>query len=333
MKKKKQLFTRILISALWLLLAAIVIARYFFSGPEISGGIITILLLLTVVSLSEAFDNFSIGKLFSLSRFIKRQDDEIDNLRTQITTFITQKQTNITQVIARPADDYEISEKYKREEEISSILENEIINEVSKRSTAAPSPAPSPTVSKLNLPKTQTDNTVEDNAELNIKAANKESAQQRNSISSQMSRMELEELAIRKYANEHNLQDYPLIRQMKIENLYSNDPLDNYNVIFDAYIKTGNGEIFIEVKPIRTITGLYANAIIPMLNRLDQYRRNNGKDAYLTLLCTGSGKENDRRNSKLLEDLYYKFDEYIRRGVLKIEFINISKIQNESLRR
>lgn len=90
--KKTNWFVRILISAFCLLLVSMVLYRYFCVEPrgDITTGVITLLCLLLVLVLSESFDSFSVGKLISVSREVKKKEKEVEKLERQYTSLLTQ---------------------------------------------------------------------------------------------------------------------------------------------------------------------------------------------------------------------------------------------------
>ena len=73
-------FVRILIALYCILLTFMVVNKFFFVEPkgEISGGLITLILILLVLVLSEAFDQFSIGQLISISKTVKEKQKEVE---------------------------------------------------------------------------------------------------------------------------------------------------------------------------------------------------------------------------------------------------------------
>ncbi len=78
MAQEKNWFVRSLILVFTMLLAAMV-AVSFTLGSEryaVNSGIIIVLLLITVLILSEGFNNLSIGKLLTLSREIEKEKGE-----------------------------------------------------------------------------------------------------------------------------------------------------------------------------------------------------------------------------------------------------------------
>lgn len=66
--------------------------NFYFTDPkgEISSGVITLILILTVLVLSESFDNFSVGKLVSISREAKKKEAEVKELEQKNSSLLNQ---------------------------------------------------------------------------------------------------------------------------------------------------------------------------------------------------------------------------------------------------
>lgn len=82
-EKKASYFTRLLIVLFVLFLVCLVWISFFKSQPPflINSGLITVLLLITVLILSESFDNLSLGKILSLSREVETKKRKLMRLR------------------------------------------------------------------------------------------------------------------------------------------------------------------------------------------------------------------------------------------------------------
>ena len=81
--KKINYFVRSLIVGLAAFIVWII--SYSLLSPDskgaISAGMITLVILLVVIVLSETFDQFSVGKLFSLSKQVAKKDESIVRLK------------------------------------------------------------------------------------------------------------------------------------------------------------------------------------------------------------------------------------------------------------
>lgn len=72
-------FVRALIIGLSLFITILIIYNYFYSSPkgEINPGIVVLLSFLIILSLSESFNNFSVGTIFSLEKTVKEKNSDI----------------------------------------------------------------------------------------------------------------------------------------------------------------------------------------------------------------------------------------------------------------
>lgn len=83
---RRNWFVRSLLIGVALLLVSMIVYAFFIVEPrgEISTGLVTLVVLLIVVVLSEAFDTFSIGQLLELSRENRRKDEVIARMREEV---------------------------------------------------------------------------------------------------------------------------------------------------------------------------------------------------------------------------------------------------------
>ena len=93
-------FVRTLIVIFVIFLLTLVTASFFNTEPtfSITSGMITILGLVTVLILSEAFDNLSLGKILSLSREVKKVSKEkelVERDNIQLRNSLVQVATNV----------------------------------------------------------------------------------------------------------------------------------------------------------------------------------------------------------------------------------------------
>ncbi|HCF5863624.1 TPA: hypothetical protein NIH46_004647, partial [Pseudomonas aeruginosa] len=90
--RKPSYFVRFMVAALCVLLAAMILFRYLAVDPkgEITSGVITLLGFLIVLVLAESFDNFSVGKLITISREITKKEREVDKLERQNAQLLSQ---------------------------------------------------------------------------------------------------------------------------------------------------------------------------------------------------------------------------------------------------
>lgn len=296
--KRVNWFVRILIIILCLFIGFLLCYNFFFTEPlgAISSGVILLLLLLVILVLSEAFDNFSIIKLFSLSKTVKDKDKENtalkkenSDLRNQIvsiSTNVCQKQVNSTFVLSdelakmlsvRPADEPEKEEKLKteeQEEKTSQLSDSSIkyTNDI-RRATST-----------------------------------------------------YEAIALDKLLKTEGLDQFPIIQEAKFTNLFQQiDPISESSPIYDGYIKTMDAEIFIETK-MNYNSPMMRDRIYMMLSKIHHYRAVKRVNAFLYLVLINREEKDPKNyrsytyNDRVLKD----FEPAIANGLLRVKEYNIS---------
>lgn len=78
LKNKSNIFVRVMLVLLVLLLACMIGYSFFFVEPKgtITPELISLIIIMVVLVLSESFDNFSVAKLLSISREVDKKDAE-----------------------------------------------------------------------------------------------------------------------------------------------------------------------------------------------------------------------------------------------------------------
>lgn len=131
-QKSNRLFSRIMVIIFALVLAVMIILKYFLIVPteELSSGLIILIAILLVVALSESFDNFSIGNLITLKRRNNELKTEKDNLQTRYDTlqqsFFSLSANFSQNQVTHNINNYKVSmEKATYEETITKHTEEE----------------------------------------------------------------------------------------------------------------------------------------------------------------------------------------------------------------
>jgi len=90
--KSANWFVRSLIILFCVVLAAMIAFNYFMVEPkgDINKGVIGLLSILLVLVLAESFDNFSLGKLISISRDAKKKGDQVRDLKRKNSELLQQ---------------------------------------------------------------------------------------------------------------------------------------------------------------------------------------------------------------------------------------------------
>ena len=291
--KEPNWFVRVLIIILCLFIGGLIYFNFFRSSPplQISGGVLILIAFLTLLVLSEAFDNFSISKIITLSKTVREKEEKNRELKTEnselrnqiigIATNITQTQVNspvfIPEAIAKvlsvkPANDLEKEEKNLEIEESS--------EEIQANRKYVP-------ISKL------------------------------------------EEVAFPKFLEAEGLEQFPCIRNAKlVSHFYQIDPINEYSPIFDGYIKTMDTEIFIE---IRTKSASMRWKLYMMLSKIYYYRTIKKINAYLCLVILLKPDEEMANNTLSFERILQEFEPAITNRLLQIKTVKITQEEYDAI--
>lgn len=289
---ENSLFVRALIVCLSLFITFLITYNFIFASPkgEINTGIIVLLAFLIILSLSESFNNFSVGKIFSLQKTVKENNSDISQLRTEnlelrnqivkISTSVSQGQMNATVVNlpeilsqllkVKAADKEEIKEKEE-------IEEKENISET--------------LIQRADLRK--------DNSRKRIDYG------------------KMEDLGLNKFIDDYKLHHYNLIKDAKLSmEFYNIDPISDLAPLFDGYIKTPESDLFIEVKQNFRYMFNIKDRLYVMLNKVYHYKNIKKTNASLVLILINT-KENEGTNISS-EEFNRFFEPAISSGLLKI---------------
>ena len=259
---------------------------------SISTGIITLIILLVVIVLSESFDNFSVAKLFTMTRELKSKNTSIEKLDNQnnelrrelvnVITSISQNQSS-TNIIGLPDD---IAKRIG----VEKATQDEITNKRSEES--------------------------EDTSN------NSQSTRKR------IDHQKLEEIAFTKFLTQRSLSKYNLIKEAKLVTQFSGiDAISNIQPIYDGYINTEESEIFIEIKVSRGFNPMLRERIYLMLNKIYLYNKIKNANAHLNLLLVPLNVDDDTglRNQRQADRIKEFFEPAIVKGLLKIIELELSE--------
>lgn len=294
-------FVRLFVILLCCFIVAIICCNFFCTNPRfyISWEIISLITLLLVLGLSEAFDNFSVGRLFSMSRSLERQESdnkalkkENFDLRSQIVNIsanLSQNQSNATFVF--PSELKELFSIKKATDEEKNRSEKEI-EEVAE------------------------DAGIKD----------KERPSRRQLFDEMRNR---EKIALRKLLEKEDLERFQVIQGAKFTKQFEQtDPVSEFSPIFDAYVKTANMEIFMEIKmnsPLSLI--MFREKLYLMLSKINCYRNIKKANACL-ILCFVNHPEkvSERRFTRAnsLDRVREEFAPAINNGLLRIVEMDIT---------
>jgi hypothetical protein len=307
MPERSSWFTRALVLSFALLIVGLIVYNYFFTEPRgnISAGLITLVVILVVVVLSETFDKFSIGKLLSLSRETKKREAEIQNL--------SKENSGLRDQIVR----------------ISSSFAQTSTNTNAQTSTNTNIMALPDTILKLvNVQKATLEEVLEQEAITQQETAITESKPVRKKVSHRtFDRHKLEELAMSKYVEQNGYQNFNFIDEAKFGNYFDDlDPIAKIKNVHDGYINTGQEEIFIEVRHINDLSPILRDHLYMMLTKLNYYRSIKRANAHLALILVIMAYEESSIDSEWNIDRFLGFfTPAITSGLLKVSQITINE--------
>ncbi|MGG5827424.1 hypothetical protein [Aeromonas salmonicida] len=294
--KKENWFVRGLIVLFCLLLASMIGFSYFGVEPkgQISSGVITLLLLLLVLVLSESFDNFSIGKLISITREAKEKEREVKNLEKEKSELLTQLITisssqHQTQQHTNVYGDYHAGRGASVERASEQEVEAKASDERSR-------------TGEVSGPEYRVD----------------------------WRKVEL--VAMQKYVLQKGIHAANVINEAKlVTQFYGIDPVSNHQPIFDGYYKDDDKEIFIEFRPNRGMHMMFRERLYMMLSKLNHYKNVKGASVHLDFVWLNVPDEesNHRNTDRFMQD----FEPAIASGLLRIDAIEITREEMESCRR
>ncbi|KQA50418.1 hypothetical protein CGT77_03405 [Vibrio cholerae] len=299
--KKVNYFVRCLIVGLAAFIVWII--SYSLLSPDskgaISAGMITLVILLVVIVLSETFDQFSVGKIFSLSKEVAKKNGSIVRLKNEntelrkelvnVVTSINQHQTSTNIIGVSPADIAKAIGVEKATPDEITEKRTEEIEEIPERVRP---------------------------------------------IRRIIDHRKLEEVVFNNFLKTRNLTNLDLIREAKLVTQFSGiDAITNTQPIYDGYINTGESEIFIEIKIARASTIMIRERVYLMLNKIFLYNKIKNANAHLNLILVDIGGEDDDRNriQRNFELLKEFFEPSILRGLLRIVPMSLSEVEREKI--
>ena len=299
MEKKTNWFSRVLIIILIIFIAALVIGSFILGEPKFSltNEIILLVLLLIVLALSEVFDNFSIGNLITAKKEkhekeveLKEVKTENKELRTQLISIVSNSITNRNMNIFGLSKDDWV--------QMAGVEQAE--------STA-----------------------VEEKKEEDLAADNKSFADDARKRRRMLPK--IEKLALDRFCAEHKIPMLSIVREVKFSNEFIGiDPIMDRNAIFDAYYKSVQEELFIEIRTNFTPVSMSMYNLYYLLSKVYYYRKANQLHAKVALIIPNFPEYYWRDQvysdaSKIISNLQETFAPAIKNNLLEIVPIEITQ--------
>lgn len=302
-ENKINYFVRTLIVVLGILIASLIISRFYIFEPkgEISNGIIILISLLIILFLSEIFDSFSLGQFLTLKRTISEKNEKIVELKES-----NDKLLNIV------ISNNNLSQKSSMTN-VTGISPEEFAKSI---------------ISVVKASKETTDNEEsrkEKIAEIVVEEEEKNEPQQ--TARRRINLQKLEEVVLSKFIENKDLRKHSFIENAQILMPQKEiDPISHFNPIFDGYVETENYEMFIEIKLRNSPLIIFRERLYVMLSKLFYYRQAKKTNAYLNLILVDRPVTIGERDYGSYENkLITEFEPAIRMGLLKIEYIQLSE--------
>lgn len=299
MEKKTNKFSRTLIVILIIFIAALVICTFVLGESKFSltNEIIVLILLLVVLALSEVFDNFSIGNLITAKKEkhekeveLKEAKTENKELRTQLISIVSNSITNRNMNIFGLSKDDWVQMAGVEQAESSAVEEKK-----------------------------------EEDLSTDNKSFADDAKKRRKTLS------KIEKLALDRFCTEHKIPMLSVVREVKFSNEFIGiDPIMDRNAIFDAYYKSVQEELFIEIKINFTPASMNMYNLYYLLSKVYYYRKANQLHAKLALIVPNLPESywKDRWHSgasKMISNLQETFAPAIKNNLLEIVPIEITQ--------
>lgn len=307
--QKPNWFVRVLIIAFSALLVWMVYASFTKSASPftINAGIITLIAIITIVILSESFNNLSIGQLISLSR--QKEKIEKDNEK------LSQDNANLNLQIVQMA---QIVTSFKQTQ-INSNTPTYIFTQPQNLGVVQ-----APQEEKIS------ESAVEESA--TAKDVVPEETRRLSSYIRSKTYRKIEELSLNKYREINNLPILDFQKDVKFSEAFEKiDPIMERGIIFDGYLSTPSKEYFFEVRVGNISNPMFWDRLYIMLAKILFYRQAKNIQAELTLINAEIPEEMADRHYNSPERFFQTFQPAIANNLLKIETIKFSKDEYEEI--
>lgn len=296
---KKDKKPKTLVVMLCLFIAVLILLSFLWDKPpgRISLELLVLISFLIILVLSEDFDNFSVNKVFSLSRNLadkektnaelRKENGDLKNLLVNISNNFNQNQVNnnvtlipkelADLIMVRRADEPEKEEKRNEAEE-----------------------------------------TIEDKV----------------STRKVVSFSKFEDVALTQFIQSEGFNPHAIVRDAKLVSpIQQIDPISEYSPVFDGYIKNNESENFIELKSIKVGSALREKLYL-MLSKINYYKAIRGVNAVLYLVLVVRPNEEELPNGRhniMVEKVLREFEPAIISGLLQVRHIQISQQEYDTI--
>ena len=290
--KKLSIGTILALSMTAVLLVGLIVCSFIFSSQKfiISGSIITLVCLLLILVLSNSFDNFSVGKILTISREANENKEKIKSLEKEKSEILL-KLINLNLQSQSSSTNINIGQQDNK---------NDI------------------TVENLNSEeKAQKAKEIEEDHE---------DISKEKTIHKRLDRDKFKNMILRKYfgLSKNN----SILREVKVvEQFQDIDSVSNKPVYFDAYLKEENNEIFINIRKGKLPSIMFHDTLYVQLNKILAYQKIKNNNTQLLLLIAREKESNNDRYDYNIERF---FEPAKKIGLLNLVYVEYDKTEYES---
>ena len=299
-QKNPNTFVRVLIVGLVLALSSLVFFNFFWRDPpfEITGGLLALIALIVLLTLSEIFDQMTFGEVLSLKRKVEEekaskeslQEDNRD-LRSQLITLVANfQQSQVNNTFNAPPEAW------------------------AKLLGVVPSPEPAA--------KEEIDAQIQPPIAMQPEQPEAGRLLSRQRYERQRA---AETVGIRKYLDSIKVPQSERLLNAEFSSSFHNiDPVMDRRIVFDAYVKADRRERFIEATRARAPSLMFADRLYVMLTKIWLYRQTKKVQAELILLLIETEDEETDERPRSASRLIEYFQPAIANDILRIESIKVT---------
>jgi len=298
MENQPNYFVRTLIGILVLALIVLVGLSFSLGEPRygISSGIITVILIVVVLVLSESFNQLSIGKVLSLTKEVSKKKEENATVKEEN----KELRQNLFQIVSN-IQQSQVNNTFNAPPEAWLKLLG-VVPATEPKEEAAPEEVLQPDVAAIQEP------------------SKKDELRQRGRL-----RRAAEDVGLRKFTSSLTLPESSIIYGAEFSTAFHGiDPIMERRVIFDCYLKGTDVERFVEVKHRDMVSQMAMDSLYIMLSKIHLYRqaKNTNAELILVLVSTDFDLESiSSRDERFLES----FQPAIANKLLRIEHVQVSQ--------
>lgn len=303
MDSKPNYYVRTLIVILGLSILVMAYTSFFLAEPkhQITAGIITLILIVVILALSESFNKLSLGKILSLSREIEQKKEENSAVKT---------------------------ENKELRQELFKIVSNVQQSQINNTFNTPPEAW----LKLLGVVKAETgredDSESEEPAQLEVQSPVVENHSQEQVEARARSRLRryAVDAGLKKFVSKLPVSEFTFVESVEFSSAFhAIDPIMDRRVVFDGYLKQDDSEVFVEARHKDMNTPVFFDRLYIMLSKINLYREAKNTKAQLMLLLVQTEwyESEDRRN---IHDRFLEyFQPAIKNGLLRIEYIDVSE--------